>query len=152
MWSGGPTATLQLVIPKKDLGKDLMLTLSLFGFGAESRAGQKILVTVNGLEVGDCLVSFEPELRPYAFIVPYKITDCRRNISIQIHVENPISPKTLGRSGDGRELGIALGKIELTSLKDAEDYRNIGEKCDAAECTENDQRVGLFQYFRSRLK
>ena len=101
-WSDGPVVALKI---KGTLPKRFEIRFYVGAFA--SNAGKSVKVTIAGVTEEFVVDRNDPKEYLIQFVLPEKVV----NPVIQIQPPNPVSPKSLGMSGDTRLLGLSFVRI-----------------------------------------
>lgn len=111
IWTDGKVAQLSLALPK-EVHSSLRLT---FDAGAASRTDhQRVTISAAGMPIGSVDVATKPDAQ-YGVTIPKAVVD-QRSVTLEFSIDDPVSPKDLGRSGDARRLGLALHWLRLDPI------------------------------------
>ncbi len=112
-WSDGPVAGLSFPL-KKAPRKDLILRLLGYGYLAHNKINcQVVTIIVNQVPIGRWLMK---EGKWYEAVIPHSLIS-DRSVNIVFKISNPMSPKEVEKSKDGRILGIAVVKLVMEEVK-----------------------------------
>ena len=111
-WTVGPVARLVPdihVLPNRDL----LLTAEASAFVSPAHPSVEATVRVNGAAVARWAFALGLSDRPHSAEIARSVLERRMPPEISFEIALPASPLALGISSDGRELGLALRRLEL---------------------------------------
>ena len=110
-WTDGADASMRWLSPR-DLPSGARLVIRGFAFSPDGIA-PKGTISVNGRQVGT-LDQLDPTWRSSELSVPLDTQPGERQINVDIHVDNPRSPRQAGLSSDERKLGLFVQSVRIT--------------------------------------
>lgn len=116
-WTDAKVASIILPLyPAPD--SDLYLIIDSSAFLARSHQSQTVKVTANGIPIGSLNYTQTHNLGQRAIKIPLSVLSISSDIlKINLIIQNPTSPASLGVSADSRDLGIAVTEIEISRDK-----------------------------------
>lgn len=112
-WSNGPETSLILPLKPNLRGRPLAVEVIGLAYVVESAPQRSVQVRVNGQLIDSWV--FEHPVNEYArtLKIPAELTAGDTPMVISFAIENPVSPLSLGLSGDGRALGLAISSVRI---------------------------------------
>lgn len=111
VWSDGSHVALRLPIAPGDRSKPHRLVLDLNGYGREGRKSQAITLAIDGKIVAIADIRIGRRHKRYVFNIGGQFTDVAR-LNMDISIADPVSPFEVRRSGDSRQLGVSLSRVD----------------------------------------
>jgi hypothetical protein len=112
-WSDGSLVILAFSAPSEVCGSDT-LELELRAYMPPEHPTQQATVFLNGQELGELAFQRgQPMPVRFTFPLPSGLLKPAVTNKLHIRIKDPVSPKSLGRSNDSREIGIGFGSLLL---------------------------------------
>ena len=108
-WTDGADASMRWLSPR-DLPSGARLVIRGFAF---SPGAPKGTIAINGRQVGT-LDELDLTSRSSELSLPLDMQPGERQINVDIHLDNPRSPRQLGLSSDDRKLGLFVQSVRIT--------------------------------------
>ena len=111
-WTVGHSA--RLYLPVTESGNDLVLEATLIPYLWEERVRkQTVHVLANGNKVGEWTATVK-KLQTFNATIPREVVNSRE-IAIDFHLPDAVSPRSIGAGSDVRRLGVAMYKARLSA-------------------------------------
>jgi hypothetical protein len=112
-WSDGSLVILAFSAPSEVCGSDT-LELELKAYMPPEHPTQQATVFLNGMELGDlAFQSGQSMPRRFNFPLPPGLLKRAATNRLHVRIKNPVSPKSLGKSKDSREIGLGFVSLLL---------------------------------------
>jgi hypothetical protein len=112
-WSDGSLVILAFAAPSEACGSDT-LELELRAYTPPEHPTQQATVFLNGQELGElAFQAGQPMPRRFTFPLPSGLLKQAATNRLHIRIKDPVSPKSLGKSKNSREIGIGFVSLLL---------------------------------------
>jgi hypothetical protein len=112
-WTVGETANLQFLLPSVGETDSPYIDLELVAFVNANHPSLRCVFNIDG-EITKTEIFSTPESHR---IVSIPLPNARNVVDVEIELDSPVSPASLGMSSDDRVLGLYLKKITLRNRK-----------------------------------
>jgi hypothetical protein len=114
-WTDGKVARLTMRLSEAT-DRDLLLTFDAYALSRIDH--QAVTIYASGAQIGSIDVATGPD-KEYRILVPRMAID-QGKLSLEFHIEAPVSPQDLGPSRDWRDLGVCLRWLRLDPVEGAQ--------------------------------
>jgi hypothetical protein len=114
MWTDGYRAELLICLERPFTGP-VQLSIEARAFITPAHPMLRVCVASERVVLGECSIT-DLHFAPWILSIPSSVVDDKTVLNISFHVVNPVSPRELGHSEDGRLLGLGIQKIRLEVL------------------------------------
>ncbi len=111
-WTDGREARLSFPL-QQTLDFDLILSADALAFVTESHPELKVDIIANGSPVGTWTFRHNAPQTKRQVVIPSNVLSRKKTLEILFRFSDPVSPASLGLSGDSRLLGIGVRQLML---------------------------------------